>query len=204
LNRRRRFAKPNYQPPNHYRLLAIKLFESAPDTIEAAADVSSTTINMLATHGRATREAWVRATEARRRGVARAVNSIPTATYGEIGRRIVEFEQGNETRAGYAKELLKRLGQVRRRLTYGGRTIRSTHRLQVRFTELVDGSAAWPWDFHPTKSARIMVGAGKTFGPLFSLRRRCSFVPAAGAIDAIDPPCDGAGQDAGVSEDEVQ
>lgn len=48
--------------------------------------------------------------EQSRRGVARAVNSILTATYWEIGRRIVEFEQGGETRAEYGTELLKRLG----------------------------------------------------------------------------------------------
>ncbi|MEX1223413.1 MAG: DUF1016 N-terminal domain-containing protein, partial [Pirellulales bacterium] len=33
-----------------------------------------------------------------------------TATYWEIGRRIVEFEQGGEARAEYGAELLKRLG----------------------------------------------------------------------------------------------
>lgn len=32
---------------------------------------------------------------------ARAVNSVMTATYWELGRRIVEFEQGGEKRAGY-------------------------------------------------------------------------------------------------------
>ena len=40
---------------------------------------------------------------------ARAVNSLMTATYWEIGRRIVEFEQGGKKRAGYGEELLKRL-----------------------------------------------------------------------------------------------
>ncbi len=36
-----------------------------------------------------------------RRGAARAVNAILTATYWEVGRRIVEFEQGGKARAGY-------------------------------------------------------------------------------------------------------
>ena len=40
---------------------------------------------------------------------ARAVNAVMTATYWEVGRRIVEFEQGGQARAGYGKELLKRL-----------------------------------------------------------------------------------------------
>ncbi len=45
-----------------------------------------------------------------RRGAARAVNSILTATYWEVGRRVVEFEQGGKARAVYGEELLKRLG----------------------------------------------------------------------------------------------
>src|SRR5476651_2760374 len=47
--------------------------------------------------------------EAARRTSARAVNALMTATYWEIGRRIVEFEQGGEKRAGYGEELLGRL-----------------------------------------------------------------------------------------------
>jgi predicted nuclease of restriction endonuclease-like (RecB) superfamily len=48
--------------------------------------------------------------EQARRGAARAVNSILTATYWEIGRRVVEFEQGGKARAEYGESLLKRLG----------------------------------------------------------------------------------------------
>lgn len=48
--------------------------------------------------------------EQSRRGAARAVNSLLTATYWEVGRRIVEFEQGGKARAKYGAELLKRLG----------------------------------------------------------------------------------------------
>jgi hypothetical protein len=46
-----------------------------------------------------------------RRASARTVNAFMTATYWEIGRRIVEFEQRGEKRAGYGEELLKRLAQ---------------------------------------------------------------------------------------------
>ncbi len=49
--------------------------------------------------------------EAARRSSARAVNALMTATYWEIGRRIVEFEQGGEKRAGYGEEVLKRLAE---------------------------------------------------------------------------------------------
>jgi len=47
--------------------------------------------------------------EQSQRLTARSVNAIMTATYWEIGRRIVEIEQGGENRAEYGKELLRRL-----------------------------------------------------------------------------------------------
>jgi predicted nuclease of restriction endonuclease-like (RecB) superfamily len=47
--------------------------------------------------------------ESARRASARAVNTLMTATYWEIGRRIVEFEQEGEKRAEYGAELLERL-----------------------------------------------------------------------------------------------
>ena len=47
--------------------------------------------------------------ETARHQAARSVNAILTATYWEIGRRIVEFEQGGKARAVYGEELLKRL-----------------------------------------------------------------------------------------------
>jgi predicted nuclease of restriction endonuclease-like (RecB) superfamily len=51
----------------------------------------------------------VRLLEDSRRASARAVNAVMTATYWEVGRRIVEGEQSGGKRAGYGKELLKRL-----------------------------------------------------------------------------------------------
>lgn len=44
-----------------------------------------------------------------RQASARAVNTVMTATYWEMGRRIVEHEQGGKRRAGYGDELLERL-----------------------------------------------------------------------------------------------
>ncbi|RZN22990.1 MULTISPECIES: PDDEXK nuclease domain-containing protein [unclassified Escherichia] len=41
----------------------------------------------------------------------RSVNALMTATYWEIGRRIVEFEQGGEARAAYGTQLIKRLSK---------------------------------------------------------------------------------------------
>lgn len=47
--------------------------------------------------------------DAARRASVRTVNAFMTATYWEIGRRIVEFEQGGEKRAEYGDALLLRL-----------------------------------------------------------------------------------------------
>jgi len=44
-----------------------------------------------------------------RRVSARTVNAIITATYWEMGRRIVENEQSGRHRAGYGEALLKKL-----------------------------------------------------------------------------------------------
>jgi len=44
-----------------------------------------------------------------RRAAARSVNALMTATYWEIGRRIVEYEQRGEERAEYGATLIKRL-----------------------------------------------------------------------------------------------
>jgi hypothetical protein len=47
--------------------------------------------------------------EAARHAAARSVNALMTATYWEIGRRIVEFEQGGQERAAYGEALIERL-----------------------------------------------------------------------------------------------
>jgi hypothetical protein len=47
--------------------------------------------------------------EEARRGAARSVNAILTATYWEIGRRIVEHEQQGKRRAVYGEALIERL-----------------------------------------------------------------------------------------------
>ena len=47
--------------------------------------------------------------DAARRASARSVNSIMTAAYWLVGRRIVEYEQGGAARAEYGAELIRRL-----------------------------------------------------------------------------------------------
>ena len=46
-----------------------------------------------------------------RKQAGRAVNTILVAAYWEIGRRIVEFEQGGQGRAGYGQKLLEHLSE---------------------------------------------------------------------------------------------
>jgi predicted nuclease of restriction endonuclease-like (RecB) superfamily len=49
--------------------------------------------------------------ESSRRSAVRVVNSVITATYWEMGRRIVEFEQKGERRAAYGEAILRRLSE---------------------------------------------------------------------------------------------
>lgn len=48
--------------------------------------------------------------ESSRRAASRSVNVVMTATYWEIGRRIVVFQQDGQQRAAYGEALIKRLG----------------------------------------------------------------------------------------------
>ncbi len=56
--------------------------------------------------------------ESARRTSVRAVNAILTATYWEIGRRIVEYEQSGSEKAEYGKQLLQNLSKDLRK-TFG-------------------------------------------------------------------------------------
>jgi hypothetical protein len=47
--------------------------------------------------------------QAARTATARSVNALMTATYWEVGRRIVEFEQQGEERAEYGEAIIKQL-----------------------------------------------------------------------------------------------
>ena len=47
-----------------------------------------------------------------RQQVLRRVDSIQVQTYWQIGRHIVEFEQGGQARAAYGKQLLSQLAQA--------------------------------------------------------------------------------------------
>ena len=48
--------------------------------------------------------------ESVRRSAVRSFNALMTASYWEVGRRIVELEQGGQERATYGETMTKRLG----------------------------------------------------------------------------------------------
>jgi hypothetical protein len=73
----------------------------------------------------------VRLLEESRRISARAVNAIMTATYWEIGRRIVELEQGGEGRAVYGEQLIKRLAFDLSQRFGRGFSVRSLYRMRT-------------------------------------------------------------------------
>ena len=93
---------------------------------------------------------------AARSAAARNVNSIMTATYWEIGRRIVTLEQGGEHRAEYGEQLIEQLaGDLTRQFGRGFgranlRQMRAFYRAwpdpQIRQT--LSGEFASPNDFN--------------------------------------------------------
>lgn len=77
--------------------------------------------------------------EEARRTSARAINALMTATYWEIGRRLVEFEQGGRERAEYGGAVIERLAvDLTRRF---GRGFSRQNLWQMRAFHL-----AWPTD----------------------------------------------------------
>ena len=90
---------------------------------------------------------------AARRSSARAVNALMTATYWEVGRRIVQFEQRGEMRAAYGQELLKRLSKdLTARL---GRGFSERNLEQMRL--FYDG-----WPISQTASAKSKLSTSQT------------------------------------------
>jgi predicted nuclease of restriction endonuclease-like (RecB) superfamily len=81
-----------------------------------------------------------------RRSAARCVNSILTATYWEIGRRVVEFEQGGKARAEYGEELLDHLAQDLTAKHGRGFSARSLRKMRTFYVG---------WEIWPTASAKF-------------------------------------------------
>lgn len=92
--------------------------------------------------------------ESSRSATVRSVNSIMTASYWQVGRRIVEFEQAGEARAGYGNALVERLGvDLSKRF---GRGFSKQNLLQMRkfylfwpeILQTVSGEFALPWSVY--------------------------------------------------------
>ena len=66
---------------------------------------------MIERHYSDIHEGIVALLQAARTASARSVNALMTASYWEIGRRIVEFEQQGETRAEYGEQLVEQLSK---------------------------------------------------------------------------------------------
>jgi hypothetical protein len=92
--------------------------------------------------------------EAARRASARTVNALMTATYWEIGRRIVEFEQRGEVRAGYGEKLLEQLSRdLSKRFGrgFGQRNVEGMRRFHLAMP------AAWVCAGLKAKEARLAI-----------------------------------------------
>lgn len=101
--------------------------------------------------------------EAARHAAARSVNTLMTATYWEVGRRIVKFEQGGQERAAYGQALLKRLAtDLSARF---GRGFSERNLEQMRLFYLT-----WPPDqVSQTPSAKLAPGISQTMSAKFAL-----------------------------------
>lgn len=83
--------------------------------------------------------------ESARRAAARSVNSVMTATYWEVGRRIVEQEQHGESRADYGEQLITRLaGDLTRRCGrgFGYRNLYLMRRLYIAYPHILQTPSA--------------------------------------------------------------
>ena len=79
---------------------------------------------------------------AARRASARVVNSLMTATYWEIGQRIVEHEQAGQERAAYGEEVLERLSR-----DLGKKFGRGFGLIQLRTMRQFHLTFPWPGNF---------------------------------------------------------
>lgn len=76
-----------------------------------------------------------------RHSAVRSMNALLTATYWDIGRRIVEYEQAGKARAGYGEELLTRLSQdltANHGRGFSGRNLRQMRTFYLGWGDLAD------------------------------------------------------------------
>ncbi len=87
--------------------------------------------------------------EQSRQTAARAVNAVMTATYWEMGRRIVEIEQGGTRRANYGEALLKHLAADLSARFGRGFSERNLDQMRLFYTK---------WQISQTLSAKFDAG----------------------------------------------
>jgi len=80
--------------------------------------------------------------ETTRRATARAVNAAMTATYWELGRRLVEYEQGGESRAAYGAAVLEGLAEDLSTRFGRGFSVRNLRSMRQFYVFWPDGGGA--------------------------------------------------------------
>ncbi len=115
-----------------------------------------------------------------RSAAVRAVNGVLTATYWEVGRRVVEFEQGGRARADYGEALVGRLARDLSARHGRGFSARNVWQMRAFYLgwEIVQTASAQfeararPADAGPkvqTPSAQLALPSAVAVGPLFPL-----------------------------------
>ena len=105
--------------------------------------------------------------EESRRLTARSVNAIMTATYWEIGRRIVEVEQRGNERAEYGEKLLERLATDLTNRFVRGFSLRNLRSFRAFYSI---------WKIRQTVSAefeKIQILPGESFNPIEFAKNFC-------------------------------
>jgi len=95
--------------------------------------------------------------ESARGATGRAVNTIMTATYWQVGRRIVEWEQGGARRAQYGQALMERLATDLAARFGRGFSKRNLEQMRLFYS-------AWP--IAQTPSAQLGSPAGRGIAPV--------------------------------------
>ena len=116
--------------------------------------------------------------EAARRNAARTVNALMTATYWEIGRRIVEFEQQGKDRAGYGEQLLDQLSAdltSRFGRGFGRRNLFQIRAFYLAYRSIVQTSSA---QLVKEQTLSAQSGARILSTPSIELRRQKSQTPS--------------------------
>ena len=101
--------------------------------------------------------------EQARRTSARSANVIMTATYWEIGRQIVEFEQGGRSKPAYGEELIDRLADDLRARFGKGFSRSNVFQMQqfyLAYRQKVQTASGFPLPTFPLPWSHYLVDSG--------------------------------------------